>query len=257
MYRWPFFFEFEMSSAASSRKKNKHQISNPTTNENKNLIKTYTTTLAVTTLRRPRLAGHLLSWFFCGDVISRVMFGISTRFNLEVFFGPARGWTTSLLGVQMMYEASPSSPFPAQRTQGAAVDIDNIFWQTRPSSLDWWRACFARKRYQYQQQLLESVVLETEKREGASYNICTPKIDTPFNTNEKRSAWTCWRSGVKFSHGTTTGRWRSYDRTNSLRTPTMQENQLLREKTTSSVFQHVQTLCMPSFIDLHTHATPG
>ena len=29
---------------------------------------------------------------------------------------------------------------------------------------------------------------------------------------------------------------RSYDRTNSLRTPTMQESQLLREKTTSSVF---------------------
>ena len=24
-----------------------------------------------------------------------------------------------------------------------------------------------------------------------------------------------------------------------------------------SLFQHVQTLCMPSFIDLHTHATPG
>ena len=24
-----------------------------------------------------------------------------------------------------------------------------------------------------------------------------------------------------------------------------------------SFFQHVQTLCMPSFIDLHTHATPG
>ena len=29
---------------------------------------------------------------------------------------------------------------------------------------------------------------------------------------------------------------RSYDRTNSLRTPTMKESQLLREKTTSSVF---------------------
>ena len=38
----------------------------------------------------------------------------------------------------------------------------------------------------------------------------------------------------------------------------MKESQLLREKTTSSVFvQHVQTLCMPSFIDLHTHATAG
>ena len=24
-----------------------------------------------------------------------------------------------------------------------------------------------------------------------------------------------------------------------------------------SFFQHVQTLCMPSFIDMHTHATPG
>ena len=52
---------------------------------------------------------------------------------------------------------------------------------------------------------------------------------------------------------------RSYDRTNSLPTPTMKESQLLREKTTSSrsFFQHVQTLCMPSVIDLHTHATPG
>ena len=29
---------------------------------------------------------------------------------------------------------------------------------------------------------------------------------------------------------------RSYDRTNSLRTPTMKESQLLREKTTSSIF---------------------
>ena len=29
---------------------------------------------------------------------------------------------------------------------------------------------------------------------------------------------------------------RSYDRTNSLRTPTMKKSQLLREKTTSSVF---------------------
>ena len=35
--------------------------------------------------------------------------------------------------------------------------------------------------------------------------------------NEKRSAWTCWGLEVKF----------------------------------------VQTLCMPSFIDLHTHATAG
>ena len=59
---------------------------------------------------------------------------------------------------------------------------------------------------------------------------------------------------MKFSHGTTISRWRSYDRTNLLRTPTMQENQLLLEKTTSSVFVstiHVQTLCMPSFIDFH------
>ena len=51
---------------------------------------------------------------------------------------------------------------------------------------------------------------------------------------------------------------RSYDRTNSLRTPTMKESQLLREKPLPwSLFQRVQTLCMPSFIDLHTHATPG
>ena len=51
---------------------------------------------------------------------------------------------------------------------------------------------------------------------------------------------------------------RSYDRTNSLRTPTMKESQLLREKPLPrSFFEHVQTLCMPSFIDMHTHATPG
>ena len=36
------------------------------------------------------------------------------------------------------------------------------------------------------------------------------------------------------SLGLAGGRW--YDRTNSLRTPTMQESQLVREKTTSSVF---------------------
>ena len=85
----------------------------------------------------------------------------------------------------------------------------------------------------------------------------------PHNSQkyEKRSAWTCWRSGVKFSHGTTTGRWRSYDRTNSLRTSTMQENQLLREKTTSSVFVstcsnavHAQFHWLPY---THAHATPG
>ena len=41
--------------------------------------------------------------------------------------------------------------------------------------------------------------------------------------------------GMKIaSLGLAGGRW--YDRTNSLRTPTMQESQLLREKTTSSVF---------------------
>ena len=46
----------------------------------------------------------------------------------------------------------------------------------------------------------------------------------------------------------------------ALRTPTMKESQLLREKTTSSVFVstcsnavHAQFHC----IDLHTHATPG
>ena len=67
--------------------------------------------------------------------------------------------------------------------------------------------------------------------------------------DEKRSAWTCWRSGVKFSHGSTSGRWPSYDRTNSLRTPTMKESPLLREKPLPrSLFQHVQTLCMPSFV---------
>ena len=51
----------------------------------------------------------------------------------------------------------------------------------------------------------------------------------------------------------------SYDRTNSLRTPTMQESQLLREKTTSSVFLSTcsNAVHMPSFIDMHTHATPG
>ena len=71
--------------------------------------------------------------------------------------------------------------------------------------------------------------------------------------NEKRSAWTCWGSGVKFSHGTTTGRWRSYDRTNSLRTPTMKESQLLREKTTSSVFVSTYSNAVHAqFIDLHT-----
>ena len=59
------------------------------------------------------------------------------------------------------------------------------------------------------------------------------------NAMKKRSAWTCWGSGVKFSHRNTFGRWRSYDRTYALRTLTMQENQLLREKkkkTTFSVF---------------------
>ena len=44
-----------------------------------------------------------------------------------------------------------------------------------------------------------------------------------------------------------------------LRTPTMKESQLLREKTTSSVFVSTcsNPVHMPSFIDLHTHATAG
>ena len=55
---------------------------------------------------------------------------------------------------------------------------------------------------------------------------------------------------------------RSYDRTtgSSLRTPTMKESQLsffAKKPLPRSLFQRVQTLCMPSFIDLHTHATPG
>ena len=70
--------------------------------------------------------------------------------------------------------------------------------------------------------------------------------------NEKRSAWTCWRSGVKFSHRTTTGRWRSYDRTNSLRTPTMKESQLLREKTTSPFNMSKPCACPVSLTCIHT-----
>ena len=52
---------------------------------------------------------------------------------------------------------------------------------------------------------------------------------------------------------------RSYDRTNSLRTPTMKESQLLREKNhfLGLSFNMFKRCGMPSFIDLHTHATPG
>ena len=52
---------------------------------------------------------------------------------------------------------------------------------------------------------------------------------------------------------------RSYDRTNSLRTPTMKESQLLREKTTSSVFASTcSNVVHAQFHWLaHTHATPG
>ena len=70
-----------------------------------------------------------------------------------------------------------------------------------------------------------------------------------WSINEKRSAWTCWVSGVKFNHGSTSSRWRSYDRTNSLRTPTMKESQLLREKTTSSFF--VSTCSNPVHAQFH------
>ena len=45
---------------------------------------------------------------------------------------------------------------------------------------------------------------------------------------------------------------RSYDRTNSLRTPTMQESQLLREKTTSSVF--LSTCSNAVHAQFHWHA---
>ena len=73
--------------------------------------------------------------------------------------------------------------------------------------------------------------------DGVEHRTSNYYLVTGFVTiNEKRSAWTCWGSGVKFSYGSTFGRWRSYDRTNSLRTPTMKESQLLREKTTFSVF---------------------
>ena len=47
----------------------------------------------------------------------------------------------------------------------------------------------------------------------------------------KPASWTLMKIA---SLGLAGGRW--YDRTNSLRTPTMQESQLVREKTTSSVF---------------------
>ena len=46
---------------------------------------------------------------------------------------------------------------------------------------------------------------------------------------------------------------RSYDRTNSLRTPTMKESQLLREKTTSSVFLSTCSNAVPvSLTCIHT-----
>ena len=51
---------------------------------------------------------------------------------------------------------------------------------------------------------------------------------------------------------------RSYDRTNSLRTPTMKESQRLREKTTSSVFVSTCSNAVHAqFHWQHIHATPG
>ena len=114
------------------------------------------------------------------------------------------------------------------------VSFMNFFWLLK-------LYCFTKSNFGLQLPHASSVFQRTECAD-------TTKQDAV-------SCWTCWGSGVKFS---TSGRWRSYDRTNSLRTPTMKESQLLREKMLPrSLFQHVQTLCMPSFIDLHTHATAG
>ena len=82
-------------------------------------------------------------------------------------------------------------------------------------------------------------------------NSCCEKNKWLFiKPDEKCSAWTCWGSVVKFSNGSTSGRWRSYDCTNSLRTPTMKENQILREKNHLNMFK--RCACLVSLTCIHT-----
>ena len=76
--------------------------------------------------------------------------------------------------------------------------------------------------------------------------------------NEKRSAWTCWGSGVKLSHGSTSvGGDRMTPLIHFERQRWKKVNFFAKKPLPRSLLQHVQTLCMPSFIDLHTHATAG
>ena len=49
-----------------------------------------------------------------------------------------------------------------------------------------------------------------EKRQGDQNFIYCGKARSPVLPNEKRSAWTCWGSGVKSSHRSTSCRWRWY-----------------------------------------------
>ena len=67
-------------------------------------------------------------------------------------------------------------------------------------------------------------VVEIQKEAfGEDYNM-------QWNTNEKRSAWTCWVSGVKFNHGSTSSRWRSYDHDDR----TTHDREDLRDRSRSS-----------------------
>ena len=94
---------------------------------------------------------------------------------------------------------------------------------------------------------------------GCLLIICGVPRPASRRGNEKRSAWTCW--GQEWSLATEAlpvdgDRMTAlihYERQRWKKVNFFTKKKLLPR----SLFQHVQTLCMPSFIDLHTHATAG
>ena len=97
---------------------------------------------------------------------------------------------------------------------------------------------------------------EERKNQFSQKDLCLHtgwKATLHWRKNEKRSAWTCWRSGWSLAteslpvDGDRMTALIHYERQRWKKINFLAKKPLL----------HVQTLCMLSFIDLHTHATAG
>ena len=75
--------------------------------------------------------------------------------------------------------------------------------------------CDSFLRQPADEQNREAFACESDRIQLATIIVDVPvaveNLPVVWMANEKRSAWTCWVSGVKFNHGSTSSRWRSCD----------------------------------------------